>query len=209
MVACGKCNASSGGAATPSGLLECSRCQKQWYCCKECQRSDWPGHKKSCFTRKERKVQRQVVRDTTVKECNFCSKTEKAEGEVSLSTCARCRAVRYCSSKSQKADWMAHKNVCGKSARKKTVNPLQETCQLEMVNAERCRRMGDRAGEGRAYSKLGISFRRLGQFKKAVEHHTKHLAIAKELGDRAGEGIAYSTLGSAFNSLGQYQKAVE
>ena len=163
MVSCGKCNVRSGGAATPSGLLECSRCQKQWYCCKECQRSDWSRHKKSCFTRQERKVQRQVVRDTTVKECNFCSKTEKAVGEVSLSTCSRCRAVRYCSSKCQKADWMAHKNVCGKSERKKTVNPAQETCQLEMVNAERCRRMGDRAGEGRAYGNLGNGFYSLGQ----------------------------------------------
>jgi hypothetical protein len=32
-------------------------------------------------------------------------------------------------------------------------------------------------------------------FSKALEHHTQHLAIAKELGDRAGQGRACTNLG--------------
>ena len=69
--------------------------------------------------------------------------------------------------------------------------------------------IGDRAGEGRAYGKLGISYRSLGDYQKAIEYHKKHLKIAKEIGDRAGEGGADGNLGNAYDSLGDYQKAIE
>ena len=36
------------------------------------------------------------------------------------------------------------------------------------------------------YSILGNTYHSLGDFKKAIEYHTEHLAIAKEVGDRAG-----------------------
>jgi hypothetical protein len=32
----------------PSKLLKCSRCEKEFYCSKECQRSDWKRHKQVC-----------------------------------------------------------------------------------------------------------------------------------------------------------------
>ena len=35
--------------------------------------------------------------------------------------------------------------------------------------------------------------RSLGDFRKAIEYHEKHLKIAKEIEDRAGEGGAYGT----------------
>ena len=37
----------------------------------------------------------------------------------------------------------------------------------------------------------------MGDYKKAIEYHEKHLKIAKEIGDRAGEGRAYGNLGNA------------
>jgi len=40
---------------------------------------------------------------------------------------------------------------------------------------------GDRAGESRAYCDLGITFRRLGQYSKAVEFCIKALNISCEL----------------------------
>ena len=49
--------------------------------------------------------------------------------------------------------------------------------------------VGDRAGEGRAYSYLGNAYWLQGDFSKAIKYHTQHLAIAKEVGDRAGEGL--------------------
>ena len=38
----------------------------------------------------------------------------------------------------------------------------------------------------------------LGDIRKAIEYHEKHLKIAIEIGDRAGEGRAYGNLGNAF-----------
>ena len=49
------------------------------------------------------------------------------------------------------------------------------------------------------YCILGIAFKSLGSFSKALEHHKEHLKIAKEVGDRAGEGRAYGKLGNAYN----------
>ena len=69
--------------------------------------------------------------------------------------------------------------------------------------------IGDRAGEGRAYGNLGNAFYSLGDFRKAIEYHEKHLKIAIEIGDRAGEGGAYGNLGNAFDSLGDFRKAIE
>ncbi len=48
-----------------------------------------------------------------------------------------------------------------------------------------------------------------GDYAKAIEYHTQHLAIAKEVGDRAGEGAAYANLGIAYQSHGDYAKAIE
>ena len=38
---------------------------------------------------------------------------------------------------------------------------------------------------------LGFAYYSLGDFRKAIEHHERHLEISKEVGDRAGEGRAY------------------
>ena len=59
-----------------------------------------------------------------------------------------------------------------------------------------------RAGEGRAYSGLGIAYGSQGQYGKAIEYHTQDLAIAEEVGDRAGEGRANNNLGIARQKSG-------
>ncbi|KAL2168561.1 hypothetical protein VTG60DRAFT_7166 [Thermothelomyces hinnuleus] len=43
--------------------------------------------------------------------CNAC---HKAPPEVTLKRCAKCSVTPYCSRDCQKADWKAHKKVCGK-----------------------------------------------------------------------------------------------
>merc|ERR1740117_2229437 len=112
MAACGKCNATtradSGGAGA---LLQCGRCKTIVYCSKECQRLHWNEHKPACLTREEQKLSRTAARKTTVKDCNFCKRTKKT-GEKAFSSCAKCRAVRYCSSECQQKDWGTHKDAC-------------------------------------------------------------------------------------------------
>ena len=69
--------------------------------------------------------------------------------------------------------------------------------------------MGDKAGQGIAYSNLGNAYHNIEEFKKAIECHERHLKISKEVGDRAGEGRAYCNLGNAYHSIGEFQKAIE
>ena len=69
--------------------------------------------------------------------------------------------------------------------------------------------VGDRAGEGKAYSDLGNTYCSLGDLQKAIEYHERQLKISKEVGDRAGEGKAYGNLGNAYCSLADFQKAKE
>ena len=58
-------------------------------------------------------------------------------------------------------------------------------------------RVADPSLAGVIHSMLGNAYQSLGDFSRAIEHHTQHLAIAKEVGDRAGEGSAYGNLGNA------------
>ena len=69
--------------------------------------------------------------------------------------------------------------------------------------------LGNRSGEGIAYSNLGNTYRNLGNFKQAIENHNQHLSIAKEVGDRNGEGRAYGNLGAAYHGLGNFKQAIE
>ena len=111
MEACGRCNATTRadqGCGVGAALLQCSQCKTTRYCSKECQRLHWKVHKPACLTRKEQKISRSVARATTVKDCNFCKRTKKA-GEKAFSSCARCWAVRYCSSECQQKDWRSTK----------------------------------------------------------------------------------------------------
>ena len=49
----------------------------------------------------------------------------------------------------------------------------------------------------------------MGDSRKAIEYHEKHLEIAKEVDHRVGEGNAYGNLGIAYRSLGDFRKAIE
>ena len=49
---------------------------------------------------------------------------------------------------------------------------------------EKAIEVSDRVGEGSAYGNLGNAYQSLGDFRKAIEYHEKHLEIAIEVGDR-------------------------
>ena len=74
---------------------------------------------------------------------------------------------------------------------------------------EIAKKVGDKAGEGRAYCNLGIAYKCLGDFKTAIYCHKRHLQIAKDVGDKAGEGRAYGNLGNAYQCLGDIKTAID
>jgi tetratricopeptide (TPR) repeat protein len=49
----------------------------------------------------------------------------------------------------------------------------------------------------------------LGEYRRAIEYHEQHLAMAREIGDREGEGHALGNLGNAYHRLGEYRRAIE
>ena len=67
--------------------------------------------------------------------------------------------------------------------------------------------IGDQGGKGRFHGSLGIAYRSLGDYPKAIEYNKRHLKIATEIGDRAGEGRSCGNFGNAYQSLGDYRKS--
>ena len=71
------------------------------------------------------------------------------------------------------------------------------------------RAQGHRQGEGAVLGNLGLAYRSLGEYHKAIEYQERALKISEEIGDRQGQGIRLGNLGIAYRSLGEYRKAIE
>lgn len=71
------------------------------------------------------------------------------------------------------------------------------------------RRLGNRPAEGMHLGNLGVAYKNLGEYRRAVEYYERHLQIARELGDRQGEGSTLGNLGVAYQLLGEYRRAIE
>jgi tetratricopeptide (TPR) repeat protein len=71
------------------------------------------------------------------------------------------------------------------------------------------RRLGDRAAEGVHLGSLGIAYRELGEYRRAIEYYERQLKIVHEIGDRQGEGNALGNLGNAYDGLTEYRRAIE
>jgi tetratricopeptide (TPR) repeat protein len=80
--------------------------------------------------------------------------------------------------------------------------------QLEAL-AEAGNRLGRKDAQGMALGNLGIAYRNLGDYPRAIDFYEQWLAIAREIGDRRGEGNALGNLGIAYKNLGAYRRAIE
>jgi tetratricopeptide (TPR) repeat protein len=79
----------------------------------------------------------------------------------------------------------------------------------ELLRTAQDLRSAKREWAGAIFGWLGVCYKRLGQYTKAIELHEQCLTVATELGDRAGQGGAWGNLGNCYKSLGQYTKAIE
>jgi tetratricopeptide (TPR) repeat protein len=55
---------------------------------------------------------------------------------------------------------------------------------------------------------LGICYKDLGQYEKAIAYHQQCLEISEEIGDRQGVANSLGNLGNSYYFLGQYEKAI-
>jgi DNA-binding SARP family transcriptional activator/Tfp pilus assembly protein PilF len=69
------------------------------------------------------------------------------------------------------------------------------------------RKVGDRAAEARALTRLGAAGNRQGRFREAVRHLEQALGLARESGDRAGQAAALTNLGNVAGHQGHYEEA--
>ncbi|MEO0015203.1 MAG: hypothetical protein RLZZ535_3592, partial [Cyanobacteriota bacterium] len=56
---------------------------------------------------------------------------------------------------------------------------------------------------------LGIAYRSLGDYQKAIDYYQQSLEIATEIGKRNAIGSCLGNLGNAYDSLGDYQRAID
>ncbi|KAJ6445638.1 Zinc finger, MYND-type [Purpureocillium lavendulum] len=54
-----------------------------------------------------------------------CTSCNKSPPDLTLKKCAKCSATPYCSRECQKADWKAHKKICGKQAGGPSAIPVE------------------------------------------------------------------------------------
>jgi tetratricopeptide (TPR) repeat protein len=60
----------------------------------------------------------------------------------------------------------------------------------------------------KSLNRLGLCYKNLGQYKKAIAFYQQSHDISEEIGFRQGVAMSLGNLGVCYNSLGQYEKAI-
>jgi tetratricopeptide (TPR) repeat protein len=87
-------------------------------------------------------------------------------------------------------------------------HPRERIRWLETALAA-AKRLKRRSSEGASLGNLGIVYKNLGEYRRAIEYHNQHLQITRETGYRGGEGVALGNLGVAYDRLGEHRRAIE
>ncbi len=70
-------------------------------------------------------------------------------------------------------------------------------------------RLSDPALNAAHLTSLGLCYRRLGEYRQAIDLHTQALAIDRDTGYREGEAADLGNLGNCHYSLGEYRQAID
>jgi len=77
------------------------------------------------------------------------------------------------------------------------------------LGLEAARKLKRRQAEALHLGDLGICYRDLAEYRRAIDFYEQSLAIAREIGDQKEEGMALGNLGNAFHRLGEHHRAIE
>lgn len=77
------------------------------------------------------------------------------------------------------------------------LKPVREAMGRYARGLDAARESGDRAGQARILSRLGLASASLGEAGQAIAYHEQALGIARETGDRRAEGQQLKELADA------------
>jgi tetratricopeptide (TPR) repeat protein len=167
-------------------------------------------------------LQRSILRETAVKECQRCKKSawNLVAGEK-LQVCAHCQQVRYCSKHCQRCDWSEHKSRCtdnstttGRRPRRPmrhtvVANLAQECLRQECVRARRAHVLGNYVCEALAWYHLCNAYRDLGHLHAAMKAALHALTLlTASLKPSALLGQLYEAVGETLLLLGRLSEAL-
>jgi tetratricopeptide (TPR) repeat protein len=70
-------------------------------------------------------------------------------------------------------------------------------------------KLNDRSAERGHLGHLGMAYRNLGEYRRAIDCSERHLRMARELNDTRGEEQDLANLGDAYECLGEHGNAIE
>ena len=88
-------------------------------------------------------------------------------------------------------------------------NDFQKALEYHKLDLNHAQDTGKRADEGRAYSDLGITYRRLGKLEEAMDCHLRHLSITKEVRNKDEEAKAHSNLADVYQDMDDFIQALK
>jgi tetratricopeptide (TPR) repeat protein len=87
-------------------------------------------------------------------------------------------------------------------------HPRESISWLERA-LDAVRAVNDLSAEAYYLNNLGLAYKNLGEFQRAIQCYEQQLIIVRESRDRRGESHALNNLGTAYSLMGESQRAIE
>ena len=139
---------------------------------------------------------------------NILAALELLDLELTNIQAGQAWAAENLEAKTSAAELCSSYPYAGASVLDLRLHPRQRISWLEK-GVDAAEHLKDKAAECAHLGNLGIAYKNLGEYKKAIVFYEQSLIIAREIGDRLGEGYALGNLGNGYADLGDAKKAIE